>query len=273
MADAVSINVDDRDFTRAIRELAEASRRTSAEVVQQQSKLLIRDIIKFQAPTSGPKGKANVKRDILRVFRTPKSGEALAEFLVGNKPDAMKYCDNIRDGSMRLRLQTLIFRGITPQKLANVLFDMRLVHGRSSSYAEANQPVPAIHKAARYKGSVPHNTGKWVYYTGKRSELNAYIRRVQARVGSGEAGWGKAAMRLGVALPAYVLARATSEGGVAIIENKATGYYEIQIWNTNEGAVNQNHERGFVSRAVNIRYDNMISVTDRILTRRLGAVR
>lgn len=72
MSDTIKIKIDDSGLRRALAEYASGSARTVGEVVKDQTKLLVRDIVSFTPPSQGktsPKlGYAAVKADIARAL-------------------------------------------------------------------------------------------------------------------------------------------------------------------------------------------------------------
>ena len=66
----MSVEVDLTEFDRAMRDYAEATGKGIADVVRQQSRLLVRDLIKRTGPDSGSKIAKAIDRDVRRVFVT-----------------------------------------------------------------------------------------------------------------------------------------------------------------------------------------------------------
>lgn len=91
---------------------------------------------------------------------------------------------------------------------------------KGADIMEAPAAVEALHQSQRRRGRVwGKNTGRANRQRVRKAVLTQYIRQKQAGVGKLASGWGAAASRLGVALPAWI--RRHGAGGLVIFENNS----------------------------------------------------
>lgn len=186
------LHVDTREFSRAALDLQVATGRSAARVLQDQARLLTRDLLRATPPflaRGGSKGtftqswsvqrktgEARVARDIHRVFRT--------------RDD---HAERIHDPKIRAAFLRADSRGV--EAILRNIGQERPVLAR---------PDRAIHDAARVQGRVP-KSGVRAAILMNAASLTRYIRQRQQAVGKAKSGWMAAARGLAVAgLPAWI---------------------------------------------------------------------
>lgn len=257
------IECDTRYFHHAMRDYQAAMRKDMREVIRQQAKLFVRDILGLMHPKSGPKGRKNVARDIARVFKDPRKlgADALAHSLIANTDEAFALAATYDSRRIASRIRHLATEG-NHRVLSAVL--ARVGPKAKIHLPEAATVSPKLHKDAIRRGSVP-DWHKGYAYTGRTSDLARYIKVVQARVGNAKGGWGECAARLGVTLPAFVRAKAAGRGSCLIDENPDAP--SITLINRDPAAVAQDSQFNISARAYDKRVNSIYAVLDRIAKR------
>lgn len=186
----VDFKVETKAFENALVKYKIACGKSFQFVIKQQARLVGEKLIKFTPPKKQSVGKANVARDIGKVFAD-----------LGNS----KW----EDKSLNKMWKAGNFEGVKkalenhPEKDKLPIFKYERIF---------KQPVANIHKfALTSKGRVPKN---WQtrYAIGKKGELKKYILKVQKRVGIARSGWLAGVFKLGGKAPSWVSRHGTSQG-------------------------------------------------------------
>ncbi|PTY02741.1 hypothetical protein DB346_08170 [Verrucomicrobia bacterium LW23] len=192
------LQVNTRSFEAALLDLYGATRRDMTELLREQARGFIRQVVLITPPGGGSvtgvaaraRGNLRIEQDIRRVFRE----------LRHEKWTSPEIKDAIRKKDLAA-LREIILR--IPE-LAGM--EVRLT------------PETSFHQAARgSRGTVsPRRRPNVLVLDG----LGAYIREQQKRVGMLASGWNAAAEALGVKLPAWVARHGNSRGSVLLQLNE-----------------------------------------------------
>jgi hypothetical protein len=178
------------DFERQALDLAQRTGRSGAEVLRDQTRLLIHDLMTFTPPFGRVPflegidkqffiGKAAVRRDIRRVFRPVQTLRAWRQPV---------------NGRVKRELERAVRRGDT----ATVARILSLQESRVLP-----RVTPALHQQARDgKGRVPASF-RWYVVLDDRS-VREYEEEVFTHIGRAKAGWETAARALGVPVPEWI---------------------------------------------------------------------
>lgn len=191
---SVSITVDTKGFSDAVRRLSELPRSKPVEqIIKAEGRLFVRDVIKITPP--------------FRSYQT-RLGESLAENRrAGNDaiekqlkvafstPQAL--IDAQADPAVQERMRKLI-RANKLTELEQMLYNLS---GNKRRYQIVDRITPQMHKAARdSRGRVRGFSG--VITTEKA--IKQRTKEAQANVGIAKSGWVKAARALGASVPGWI---------------------------------------------------------------------
>jgi hypothetical protein len=166
--DTADIKIDDSDFQRSLKRFAETSSKSREQVLKEQARLFVRDVIKITPPNKDyrfnqPGGKATVAADIKKIF---KGARADAKGAITD-PAALHKKYRGRDGRVR-RDKAIKFR------VANLPAYIKMVQQRVGILASG------WYAAAQKLGvSVPG----WISRHGGRSgDIKVKVSMTEARI-------------------------------------------------------------------------------------------
>jgi len=215
-----TINVEDAIAQKELVALALAMGKDVSEIVAQQARLLVEELINVTPPFGSLGGRENVvgqrkigeaavERDLTRLFTPLEDLYAYqAESPVGK----------------RLRL---LVRRRDVGAIAAILKNLRL--GSPSMAEVLPSSLAAVHAASRnHRGNVRRSVRvRWV----RRADVSKYQRQKKARVLTLKAGWAAAARSLGARLPAMIAKREIP--GTGVVENKTESQTDPYVLMTN----------------------------------------
>jgi hypothetical protein len=233
MAAGVSLKVDLSELGDFLPKFAKATQQSIAEVVRQQSRLLLRDesgngLIKYTPPIgeqeAKAKGDAAVRRDIHRVFLTRATALEIAKrsnvrglkaaFRNKDNNKILELLNKTQPGSVRVKGYERKGKQVaayTQSRPVSSLNNNRL--GFLTSVAEA--PDRAVHKS-RQDGNKQVRRNRWSQLVLSKGALTAYIAEIQKRVGTMKAGWRPAARALQINVPSFVANTPRASGDIKI---------------------------------------------------------
>lgn len=190
--------INEAEIAQQINEIVRVTGREGGEVIRQESKLLVQDLVRLTppfgpAPSTESYGKQRevgehaVERDVRNVF-------------------TVLDLDKIRNEGIRERLRLLMRKGDL-DGVKGVLKGCKIPVNTVLLEADAG-----VHEFARdRRGRV--QTWKKIYVIRERG-VNRYVREMKSHVGRSKAGWAAAAAALGVRLPSWITRHGTSGGSV-----------------------------------------------------------
>lgn len=214
MSSSIRFHVDLADFGRQIQLLANATKKTLSDVVKDQSRLLVRDLIRSTPPHGTRpikedwtfqrhKGEKTIETDVRRLFSPISNIKA-----VMYPTSASHHSRNIRrqylqqmavHGDWKGLSQALFFMKVTPD-----LVEMTGTIGVS----DYRTKWAKWQKRGRIPKNTRDNTMVW-----ESSAVNKVVHEIQLRVGWAKAGWLRAAAKLGVKrLPTWVTRHSGAPG-------------------------------------------------------------
>lgn len=213
----VDVKIDTSDFDRALRRFGAESKRTSLEILTQQAKLFVRDIVRITPPSTGKtsivKGKNRLVSDICRIVKTLPA----AKF---NKPGLFN----------EESVETFAHQGAAP---------VGEIEHKMLRSADA---IEKWHQARRNnRGRVPKINKNATTGIRKRdlkfldqgfttpALLTAYMKIQLAKIGILASGWNAAAVRLGQVLPQWITRHGTTRGECDVTASGGT--LKIRITN------------------------------------------
>jgi hypothetical protein len=213
----VDVKIDTTEFDRAMRRFGAESKRTSLEILTQQAKLFVRDIVRITPPSTGKtsivKGKNRLVSDICRIVQTLPA----AKF---NKPGL--YNEE--------SVATFAHQGAGPvgEIQHKMLRSAAAIEKWHQSRRNNRGRVPKINKRAttgiRKRDLKLLDQG----YTTP-ALLTAYIKVQLTKIGILASGWNAAATRLGLVLPQWITRHGTSRGQAEVLTSGGT--VKIRITN------------------------------------------
>lgn len=176
-------------YREGVKAVASATHRTATEVMREELKDLVLDLVQSTPPGVGKGldqareiGEAKVRRDIRRTFRPIST---------------LRVMRNPLGSRLAMRLQAAVRSGDTGL-VDKILSAMGFVGVRVIARAD-----PALHQAARDdKGHVPE--GFRSYIVLDEASVREFEEEMLKHVGRAKAGWEPAARALGVALPDWI---------------------------------------------------------------------
>lgn len=176
-------------FNRTLTELGREAKKSAAEILRQQAKLLVQDCIKLTPPTSGKGremsvsiktqekiGKRRVERDINKV--------------IGTLQELNLWRGTKNKGAAKKAINKAIKAGDF-EAAANVIG-----HKKKKTKVASSIPKDYHKRFHTSRGRVVRNPPDRLYVTSKGVKT-AYIQEAQQSVMKGKAGWKKAALKLG----------------------------------------------------------------------------
>lgn len=241
---SATFEIDSRGFGEQLRQLVPYTRKTMADVIRQQVKLLIRDVAKMTPPFGTSPvmeayniqrkiGMAAVERDVRRAFRGP--DDLLKNPLVKNNP------------KLEVRLRRYIATGDWPkiEKIARDFgFNIPVLREPDEQLFDRNRD-----RRGRYRRNTP-----LAIVTSKRA-LEAFIKLKQSHVGKAKSGWEVAASRAGVKLPNWITKH--SGQGLYIDRLDARHSPSVTVGNLVDFIQNSGQELRIMKRGVDNRIRNM----------------
>jgi hypothetical protein len=234
-------------FDRELKEFSLVMRRDSAEVVKQQAKLFVRDVVKLTPPTGNAPftesfaaqrqaGLKAVEQDIRHAF------VEIQELNIADK----KLEQNLKDYARREEIT----------KIQTVLKRLKL----KGTVIEA--PTEAIHNKLRNRRGRVSRARNLVL---RRGTVKPFIKMKQALVGTAKSGWAKACAALGVSLPAWI----REKSGPGVYDARLTGPApQITVGDT-VGYIQEAGARlTVIQRALNRRAESMRNQIDKVMGRR-----
>jgi hypothetical protein len=187
-------------FLRSFQRFSENSKRTKQQLLTQQMRLLVRDVVGVTPPGDRKKGEGAIAVDLLRIFR-PMNDAQLAAFENFNGLERREQFGH-RGAKALGEIRTVILsRG-----------EMEQWHQRRR---RRDGRVMQIHRRVttglRKRDLKGLDTG-----LVRERDFAWYRRKVQNEVGTLAAGWNAAAQKLGVRLPAWVRRHGASRGSITI---------------------------------------------------------
>lgn len=213
----VDVKIDTTEFDRAMRRFGAESKRTSVEILTQQAKLFVRDIVRITPPSTGKtsivKGKNRLVSDICRIVQPLPA----AKF---NKPGF--YNEE--------SFHPFNHVGAAPigEIMHKMLRSTAAIEKWHQSRRNNRGRVPKIHKNAT-TGIRKRDLKFLDQGFTTPSLLTAYIKAQLAKIGILASGWNAAAIRLGLPLPQWITRHGTSRGQVEVITTG--GSVKIRITN------------------------------------------
>lgn len=235
----VALTVDLQQFADLIPKLVGASSKTLAEVVKQQTKLLVRGsgegrdegLVPYTPPPKGlEQGKAAVSRDINRVFVTATTARKLVKNS-GQRGLSVAFNRAVAAGNTKRMLEILSnstpqqfqVRGYTTSRKGKAVTVKPYTVTRPVS-SLGNNALLGLRKVGQTPDRSTHKqrkgqTGKvrkerWSQLVLQSGSLAQYIKQIQKRVGIMKAGWRPAALALGVTLPKFVADAPRGSGSI-----------------------------------------------------------
>lgn len=209
----VKFTVDTAGWSRAASALLAEQKKSSADFLKQQGRLLLDDMVRMTPPFRGGGGvtkqshneqrkigQAAVRRDVGRVFLP---AESMAFFNKSSDEKVQRWGKYLRKYAREGRLgaaQTMLRVAGFPNKVSTVA-------------------RPYLHKRARSKrGRVPKSNERVIVLNTK--SVRDYTREIVSHVGRSKAGWKHAASELKLFLPNWIKRHATPGTGGMITETK-----------------------------------------------------
>lgn len=247
---------DPREFSRAATDLMAAQRKSGAEIIKQQGRLFVRDVVRATPPfgshafSQGSSnvgrriGEAAVSRDISKVFVTPSRLRVLSQPQNPKLYERLKKV--IRSGDTAA--VEAIFRNLNIHVKGVLLAASRDVHKRS------------LNKRGHYmRGNS--------YFVLRENSVKQYIRQEQSHVGRAKAGWARAAAGLGEKLPNWITRH--SEPGLFIDDTANGDKPSVTIGNLVDYAQQFEGQLNIVQAALQNRVRSMRTQTEKILEHNL----
>jgi hypothetical protein len=187
----MSLKVDDTRLNQAIGRYVAQLRLDGREVIRTQMRLLLQQSIKFTPPNTLAQGRKAVARDIQRAVQIP-------------TPDGLsKWIFGLRDENLRNQLVAAMRAG--DRQKFDTLFRIA-----TAGHVEVVGFDPHLHQSARNRrGRV---TRRWNRVSIQVRQWNAYIKKVQARVGLMRSGWLPALRAVGGTAAAWIARHSTNPG-------------------------------------------------------------
>lgn len=257
MSAEVSVEVSLAQFDAALKEYARATGKGTVDVVRQQARFTVRELIKCTAPnTRGPTA-GRIERDVKRVFRTPKALREEVEALIQKRTAAFLstgheavYKVRWRNPRLGKRIEQLFEK----HDAVGMEAVWRRVHGAPmNQYLVTNMIDGARLRAAKNPttGSVPKGArGQSVIYAGNPANLQRFIRERQADVGVAKAGWVAAASALEAPVPSFVRKQTKKFGRVAADLSATAIAPFVLIVNSSTPAIAQDAAYQIVQKAI-----------------------
>lgn len=212
---AATITLDTRAFERELGKMLDRSKKSAPEVVKQQAKLFVRDVVRMTPPMTDGKrptqeslneqkraGEKAVVRDIGRVFTT-------ATGLTVSKAQSGTFSESELVNAFDFRSQELSDRVVNLARKGDVSAIRELVKdSKLPLFGVAAAPDPAMHNRQRKRGKVSSRRTQRFLITSAPS-VRAYVRQRLKEVGKAKAGWARAAATLGVNLPNWIAGKAS----------------------------------------------------------------
>lgn len=252
---SVTFRLNQLEFEKQIHQVIAATGKDAGEVVTQEAKLFVQDVIRFTPPFStGPStesynqqrrtGENAVQRDIKRVMTAVED---------------IKFLSHIRKKEIRDRVEKLIRKRDT-EGLKVVLRSLGIPV--ATVLVEAD---PKMHARRRdRRGRVQRSKGV-INVVMRGLTLKRYIREKQSHVGQGKSGWLAAARGLGIKLPAWIT-RHQGAPGKFIDNTKNTKQPSITVGNLVDYVQESGSRLQIIERALRNRARNMKAKVDRIIS-------
>jgi hypothetical protein len=259
-------------YRQAITSLITHARADAKQLLREEARLLLRDILEFTPPRTLAQGRAAIARDLSRVYATPERmiaeagrqgdhGLAVALAQAYDAGQRRRFMDLLRltqGGSVAVNVRSHS-RGGYP--VSGYSVTRRTVHWPIRIWAggvlgEAVDPSHHLRRRNRY-GRVRGDIVSQLVWREK--SLLDYARRVQGFVGWAKAGWLRAAELVGLQLPKFVTRHPRLMGGVL----------ETPLPNASITLVNRSSAipgyQATVDAAVRRRHASLIAEAQRIL--------
>ena len=177
-------------FNRTLTELGREAKKSAAEILRQQAKLLVQDCIKLTPPTSGKGGEMGVS-----IKTQEKIGKRSVERdinkVIGALQELNIWKGTKNNGAAKKAINKAIKAGDF-EAAANVIG-----HDKKRSKVASTIPKDYHKRFHTSRGRVMKSPPDRLYVLSKGIK-KAYIQEAQQSVMKGKAGWKKAAIKLGV---------------------------------------------------------------------------
>jgi hypothetical protein len=202
----VDIKIDTSAFAAAMSRFAVDSKKTSREILDQQAKLFVRDVMRITPPNKGDtrglvRGKAVVRGDLARIFR-PVSDAKIEEFrdFYGGNSFVTEF-------------------GHKGAKAIGNIEEVILSYGKMKAFHQARRTrsgkVMKVNRAAttgiRKRDLRGLDTGMV-----RAADFKKYLKEVESEIGKLLSGWSAAAKRLGLTVPAWVSRHGSERGEISV---------------------------------------------------------
>lgn len=198
----ITFRLKQAEFSRQIEQVIRTTGREASDVVRQEGKLLVQDLVKL-TPPFGPSpnsesfsaqrkvGEKAVERDLTRTFTAIDP-------------------DKIHNPKIRERIKALTRKGDV-QAIQDLLKQCRI-----PAAGVILEMTTAQHQARRDgRGRVKRGKRLWIV---RERSFGRFLREKKKHVGQSKAGWAAAAAALGLKLPAWITRHGT--GGGSFVETK-----------------------------------------------------
>lgn len=212
----LDVKIDTSKFDSAMKQFAANSKRESSAVLRQQAKLFVRDIVRVTPPaTPSSSGSAArklaenlIRSELLRIFK-PSSEDTISQFRDFYNSDSSEsqygFAGAKTIGTVKTKILTLA-------EMPAWHKSRKLSNGR---VMKINRNVTTGHRKRDLKGL---DTG-----IVSEGDFKKYLAEVYKRIGWLASGWNATALRLGVALPAWIARHGTSNGSVVEVSGGSLG--------------------------------------------------
>lgn len=201
--------VDIAPLVSKLKRIPGAFKKVVEPLVMQEGRLFVRDVVKY-TPPAGPgvtglaakkRGEARVAGDIAKIYGT--AAKVYIDLALRNKPLAQAFWKAINDGDFQRAKELMKDSG-------------------ASRYRNASSIAPfdggTMHQRFRKRGRVQRDQVTMIVTDTK--QLQAYVKKMQGRVGMLAAGWMRAARKLGQPLPAWVSRHGDRRGACVILKRE-----------------------------------------------------
>lgn len=234
----VFIKLDSLQYRAAIKRLITEKGADAKLLLKEESRLLIRDILKLTPPQTQDQGSRSVEMNLRRAFSP---------------------LDPANFKAMDSRLGKRIAKMIRAKDVAG----LNMLFSKLGGKLGGKQIVPlgsmaAIHRRLmNARGRVSKSS-----YVALPQDFKAYLNMVKARVGWAKAGWEAAAVSVGLALPNYVSRHSGNSRGLGRCIFSPAPKLGVTLLNFSTKIPNYQSK---VDAAVQMRYHSLVSEAKRIL--------